>query len=99
MDCRSLKIEGGSIDLVVDKSTIDSLLCGGKAFRNTALMLKANAPQIYTEMLMYARRHFLVRSEMNLLQHGGMTNREATSLLLFAIIVESNEEDLIYVMV
>lgn len=50
-------------------------------------------------MLMYARRHFLVRSEMNLLQHGGMTNREATSLLLFAIIVESNEEDLIYVMV
>jgi len=66
---------------------------------NTALMLKANAPQIYTEMLMYARRHFLVRSEMNFLQHGGMTNKEATSLLLFAIIVESNEEDLIYVMV
>lgn len=66
---------------------------------NTALMLKNNAPQIYTEMLMYARRHFLVRREMNLIQTGGMTNREATSLLLFAIILESNEEDLIYVMV
>ena len=28
-----------------------------------------------------------------------MTNKEATSLLLFAIILESNEEDLIYMMV
>ena len=28
-----------------------------------------------------------------------MTNREATSLLLFAIILESNEENLIYVMI
>lgn len=28
-----------------------------------------------------------------------MTNKEATSLLLFAIVLESNEEDLIYVMV
>ena len=36
---------------------------------------------------------------MNLLQTGSMTNREATSLLLFAIILESNEEDLMYVMV
>jgi hypothetical protein len=66
---------------------------------NTALMLKANAPQVYTEMLMYARRHFLVQNEKNLIQGGGMTNREATTLLLFAIILESNEEDLIYVMV
>lgn len=48
---------------------------------------------------MYARRHFLIREEMNLLMTGSMTNREATSLLLFAIILESNEEDLIYVMV
>ena len=66
---------------------------------NTAMMLKSNAPQIYTEMLMFARRRFLLRREMNLIQTGGMTNREATSLLLFAIILESNEEDLIYVMV
>lgn len=50
-------------------------------------------------MLMYSRRHFLIRNEMNLLQTGSMTNKEATSLLLFAIILESNEEDLIYVMV
>lgn len=34
---------------------------------NTALMLKKNAPQVYSEILMFARRHFLVRSEMNLL--------------------------------
>lgn len=27
-----------------------------------------------------------------------MTNQEATSLLLFSILLESNEEDLIYVM-
>jgi len=62
-------------------------------------MLKKNSPQIYTEMLMYSRRHFLIRNEMNLLQTASMTNKEATSLLLFAIILESNEEDLIYVMV
>jgi len=66
---------------------------------NTVLMLKKNSPQVYTEILMYARRHFLIREEMNLLMTGSMTNREATSLLLFAIILESNEEDLIYVMV
>ena len=66
---------------------------------NTALMLKKKSTQIYTEMLLYSRRHFLVRNEMNLLQTGSMTNKEATSLLLFAIILESNEEDLMYVMV
>ena len=66
---------------------------------STALTRKAEAPQVYTEMLMYARRNFLVRTEMNLLQTVSMTNKEATSLLLFAIILESNEEDLIYVMV
>lgn len=62
-------------------------------------MLKRNSPQVYTEMLMYSRRHFLIRNEMNLLMTERMTNKEATSLLLFAIILESNEEDLIYVMV
>ena len=40
MDCRRLKFKDSSIDLVIDKSTLDCLLCGGKAFRNTALMLK-----------------------------------------------------------
>jgi len=66
---------------------------------NTALMLKSNAPQIYTEMLMYSRRHFLIRNEANHLLTGTMTNKEATCLLLFAIILESNEETLIYMMV
>lgn len=66
---------------------------------NTTLMLKQNAPQVFTEMLMYARRHFLVRNESNILSTGSMTNKEATSLLLFSIILENNQEDLINVMV
>jgi hypothetical protein len=40
MDCRKLKFKDASIDFVIDKSTLDCLLCGGKAFRNTARMLK-----------------------------------------------------------
>jgi len=32
MDCRRLKYEKGEFDLVIDKSTIDSLLCGKHAF-------------------------------------------------------------------
>jgi len=31
---------------------------------NTALTLKSHAPQIYSEILMYARRHMLIRNEM-----------------------------------
>lgn len=66
---------------------------------NTTLMLKKNAPQVFTEMLMYARRHFMIRNEMNLIMTGAMTSKEATSLILFAVILESNEQDLINVMV
>ena len=47
---------------------------------------------------MYARRHFLIRNEVALLRMGKVSNEEATSLLLFSIILESNEEDLIYAM-
>jgi EEF1A lysine methyltransferase 4 len=40
MDCRDLKYETGTFDLIVDKSTIDALLCGNFAYLNVAIMLK-----------------------------------------------------------
>ena len=41
----------------------------------------------------------MIRNETNMLMAGAMTSREATSLILFAVILESNEQDLINVMV
>jgi hypothetical protein len=67
---------------------------------NTSLMLRQQAPQIYNEFLMYSRRHQLVKQELNrLMECVAVNSREATSLLIFAILLESNESDLIYVMV
>lgn len=40
MDVRNIKYETGFFDLIIDKSTIDALLCGDNAFINTALMMK-----------------------------------------------------------
>ena len=40
MDCRELNINDNSIDLAIDKSTIDALLCGENSFINVAKMLK-----------------------------------------------------------
>lgn len=40
MDCRCLTFGKGEFDLIIDKSTIDSLLCGNHAFKNVARMLK-----------------------------------------------------------
>jgi len=65
---------------------------------NTALMLKSNAPRVFTELVMYARRHFLIKQELDSLRRGRLSNKESTALLLFGIILESNEEDLIHVM-
>lgn len=65
---------------------------------NTVLMLKTEAPRVFTELVMYARRHFLIKEELDMLRRGRLSNKESTSLLLFAIFLESNEEDLIYVM-
>ena len=65
---------------------------------NTALMLKSQAPRVFTELVMYARRHFLIKTELDFLRRGRLSNKESTALLLFAIILESNEEDLIHVM-
>jgi ubiquinone/menaquinone biosynthesis C-methylase UbiE len=40
MDCCNLKYEDNFFDVIIDKSTIDAILCGDNAFLNTALMLK-----------------------------------------------------------
>ena len=40
MDCRNLQYPQESFDLVIDKSTIDALLCGNSAYMNVALLLK-----------------------------------------------------------
>ena len=40
MDCRELNYKTETFDLIVDKSTIDALLCGDWAYFNVAIMLK-----------------------------------------------------------
>jgi EEF1A lysine methyltransferase 4 len=40
MDVRELKYQDEMFDLVIDKSTIDALLCGNFAYLNVAIMLK-----------------------------------------------------------
>lgn len=40
MDCCNLKYEDNFFNVVIDKSTIDAILCGDNAYLNTALMLK-----------------------------------------------------------
>jgi hypothetical protein len=55
---------------------------------------------MYTEFLMYSRRHLLIRQELGMLSSCMAVNsKEATCLLLFAVLLESNETDLVYVMV
>lgn len=40
MDCRDLKYENESFDLIIDKSTIDAMLCSECDSLNVAIMLK-----------------------------------------------------------
>lgn len=40
MDVRDLKYPDKSFDFIIDKSTIDALLCGDSSFLNVAIMLK-----------------------------------------------------------
>ena len=40
MDVRDLKYQDEMFDLIIDKSTIDALLCGDYAYLNVAIMLK-----------------------------------------------------------
>jgi ubiquinone/menaquinone biosynthesis C-methylase UbiE len=39
MDCRDLKYNDEFFDLIIDKSTIDALLCVDKAYLNVAIMM------------------------------------------------------------
>jgi Methylase involved in ubiquinone/menaquinone biosynthesis len=40
MDVRDLKFNSNNYDLVIDKSTIDALLCGDNSYINVAKMTK-----------------------------------------------------------
>jgi hypothetical protein len=40
MDARDLQYEDNYFDLVIDKSTMDALLCGDHSFLNVAIMTK-----------------------------------------------------------
>jgi ubiquinone/menaquinone biosynthesis C-methylase UbiE len=40
MDCTSMDYADETFDFLVDKSTLDAVLCGQRAFYKTALMLK-----------------------------------------------------------
>lgn len=49
MDVRDMKFETNFFDLIIDKSTIDALLCGDQAFLNVALMMKVTQTDIKLE--------------------------------------------------
>jgi len=40
MDCRKTDLPSGAFDLIIDKSTLDALLCGKNSFLNVARMMK-----------------------------------------------------------
>jgi hypothetical protein len=42
MDVTEMTYDSNIFDIIIDKSTIDALLCGNDAFLNTAKMLKVN---------------------------------------------------------
>lgn len=44
MDVLDLRFPDDSFDLVIDKSTIDAILCGPSSFSRTAIMLKEGIP-------------------------------------------------------
>ena len=46
MDVRNMRFPTNHFDLIIDKSTIDALLCGDSSFMNTAIMMKVNKPRI-----------------------------------------------------
>ena len=56
---------------------------------NTALMHHAEAHNVFSDFVKYARMHFLVKRELDLLRRGKVGNKESTALLLFAVIFES----------
>ena len=43
---------------------------------NTAIMLRPEAPRVFSEFVMYSRRHFLVKEELDMLRRGRLGNKE-----------------------
>ena len=67
---------------------------------NTTLLNKKSAPQVFNQMLMYARRHLLIKQELQTIKVSeSVAYKEATVLLLFSVLLESNEPDLITMLV
>ena len=52
-------------------------------------MLKNESNNVFSELVKYARVHFMVKRELDLLRKGKVGNKESTALLLFAVIMES----------
>ena len=46
MDVRNMRFPTNHFDLIIDKSTIDALLCGDSSFMNTAIMMKVKKLRI-----------------------------------------------------
>ena len=51
MDVMDMKFESDFFDLIIDKSTIDALLCGDHAFLYVALMMKVMIDTIIKQQL------------------------------------------------
>ena len=67
---------------------------------NTTLLNKKSAPQVFNQMLMYARRHLLIKQELQTIKVSeSVAYKEATVLLLFSVLLESNEPDLITMLI
>lgn len=67
---------------------------------NTTLLNKKSAPQVFNQMLMYARRHLLIKQELQTIKtRESVTFKEATVLLLFSVFLESNDQELITMLV
>lgn len=70
-DFREFNIQFSKIDLefLAFRKTFPIRL-EGISIINTALIQKERAPGVFTEVIMYARRHFLIRNEVTLLRQG-----------------------------
>lgn len=67
-------------------------------FFNTVLLHRETAPDVFKEFMMYIRRHFVIRNEVANLTRLKAGTEEITSLLFLSVVLESKEDDLIYLM-
>ena len=68
-DYREFNIQFSKIDLefLAFRKTFPIRL-EGISIINSTLIQKARAPSVFTELIMYARRHFLIRNEVTMLR-------------------------------